>query len=164
MVGACASRMADGCFLPLLCLWSCLVAVMCSPAFCDCRGREHPERPARLTAIMKQLRDTGVLARCQQVPGREASVEELVAVHDPHLVREVQAASLRAAGIRTPAHHKDTTSADQAAGATSGAGQPLDGGPAPPAVDAEMCDQLDALLGGAFLPERVTTRWEVLWW
>lgn len=30
-------------------------------------GRDHPERPARLVAIMARLRETGLLARCKQV-------------------------------------------------------------------------------------------------
>ncbi|KAL6760352.1 hypothetical protein V8C86DRAFT_2433666 [Haematococcus lacustris] len=69
-------------------------------------ARQHPERPARLTAIMDKLRECGLLQRCKLIPGREASLAQLEAVHEPELVQEVQAVcaqlASRAAGCLAP--------------------------------------------------------------
>jgi histone deacetylase 6 len=56
---------------------------------------EHPENPARLAAIEARLRTTGLLSRCGRVPAREASDEEILAVHDPSLVALVESAAAR---------------------------------------------------------------------
>ncbi|MEZ4554282.1 MAG: histone deacetylase [Dehalococcoidia bacterium] len=42
----------------------------------------HTERPERLLAIMEHLDQTGLLGRMRQLPAREATDEELLAVHD----------------------------------------------------------------------------------
>lgn len=118
---------------------------------------------------MRRLHYSGVLARCQQITGREASVEELVAVHDPQLVKEVHAASLKAAaGLKTPsAKCGDATAAEPSASAVEAGQQQQERGKGESAhdegggADAEMAEQLDALFGGAFLPERVSSRWVI---
>lgn len=53
----------------------------------------HPERPDRTAVIMARLAATGLTQRCRRIGCREATTAELTAVHDPQLVREVQAAS-----------------------------------------------------------------------
>ena len=54
-------------------------------------GVPHPERPARLSAILGRLESTGLLARMQRLPERDASDEELLAVHDRGVLETVQA-------------------------------------------------------------------------
>jgi acetoin utilization deacetylase AcuC-like enzyme len=44
--------------------------------------REHPERPARLTAIYTELERRHLVARCVRVPARPATREELLGAHD----------------------------------------------------------------------------------
>jgi histone deacetylase 6 len=52
---------------------------------------EHPEHPGRLEAIRDHLAARGLLDRCQIVPAREASDEELAAVHSRSLIDAVRA-------------------------------------------------------------------------
>jgi len=42
---------------------------------------DHPERPDRLRAIMKRITDDCILQSCVSVPSREATQEEILAVH-----------------------------------------------------------------------------------
>lgn len=42
----------------------------------------HTERPERLLAIMQHLRETGLQERMHELPAREATDDELLAVHD----------------------------------------------------------------------------------
>jgi histone deacetylase 6 len=42
---------------------------------------EHPEHPDRLSAIWARLEEDGLAARCQRIAAREASGEEIEAVH-----------------------------------------------------------------------------------
>ncbi|GFR41478.1 hypothetical protein Agub_g2169, partial [Astrephomene gubernaculifera] len=64
----------------------------------DCKhGRSHPERPERVAAIVARLQATGLLARCLCSQGRDASQEELLAVHDPQLIAAVEKAAQAAA-------------------------------------------------------------------
>jgi histone deacetylase 6 len=51
----------------------------------------HPEHPGRLTAIWGRFQAAGLVARCELVPAREATREELTAVHDPHLIDTIAA-------------------------------------------------------------------------
>jgi acetoin utilization deacetylase AcuC-like enzyme len=62
------------------------------PRFLDHRAPYgHPEHPGRLSAISGRLEKEGLAARCERVAAREASDEELVAIHEPELVRAVDA-------------------------------------------------------------------------
>ena len=56
---------------------------------------EHPENPARLEAIRDHLDREGLLNRCEKVPAREATAEELSAIHTPALIEGVWATSHR---------------------------------------------------------------------
>ena len=51
----------------------------------------HPEHPGRLTAIRARLEKEGLFNHCARVPAREASDQELLAVHDPALIAAVAA-------------------------------------------------------------------------
>ncbi|GIL98910.1 hypothetical protein Vretimale_4234 [Volvox reticuliferus] len=53
------------------------------------QGRSHPERPERVAAIMTRLHGAGLLSRFDRITGREATLQELVAVHDVELVSEL---------------------------------------------------------------------------
>ena len=49
----------------------------------------HPERPARLAEILKQLEMSGLQAACEQVNSREATRDELLRVHSEHHIEQV---------------------------------------------------------------------------
>jgi acetoin utilization deacetylase AcuC-like enzyme len=53
-------------------------------------GTRHPEHPGRLTAIWQRLRAAELVTRCERVPAREATREELRAVHSDHHIRVVE--------------------------------------------------------------------------
>ncbi|GFR41479.1 hypothetical protein Agub_g2170 [Astrephomene gubernaculifera] len=78
-----------------------------TPGSSEDQGRSHPERPERVAAIMTRLQATGLLARFERVTGREATLQELLAVHQPELVSELQAATEAAARLaaREAARH-----------------------------------------------------------
>jgi len=42
---------------------------------------DHPEHPGRLTAIWQRLQEKGLVARCERIPAREATREELERIH-----------------------------------------------------------------------------------
>lgn len=50
----------------------------------------HPERPARLEAIVCHLLGTGVYQRCVPVPCREATDDELLLVHEANVLEVVK--------------------------------------------------------------------------
>ncbi len=54
-------------------------------------GAQHPERPARLAAILERLDATGLLARMERLPERDATDAELLAVHDRRVLDTVEA-------------------------------------------------------------------------
>ncbi len=56
---------------------------------------EHPERSARLSAIESRLHGEGLIARCRRVAAREASREELLAVHSARHIDEIAATAGR---------------------------------------------------------------------
>jgi acetoin utilization deacetylase AcuC-like enzyme len=56
---------------------------------------EHPEHPGRLTAIHGRLEQQGLLARCERVPAREATAQELERIHTPEHVRAIAATASR---------------------------------------------------------------------
>jgi acetoin utilization deacetylase AcuC-like enzyme len=56
---------------------------------------EHPEGPGRLRAIRDHLVEEGLFERCRRVDAREATDEELEAVHTRDLIDTVRATSRR---------------------------------------------------------------------
>jgi histone deacetylase 6 len=57
---------------------------------------EHPENPGRLAAIWSRLNADGLADRCRRVPAREATREELLAVHTPEHLDRIAATAERA--------------------------------------------------------------------
>ncbi len=56
---------------------------------------DHPEHPGRLKAIHDHLIDEGLFQRCRWIEAREATAEELKAVHTQSLIDAVRATSRR---------------------------------------------------------------------
>ncbi|KAJ9508999.1 hypothetical protein QJQ45_001447 [Haematococcus lacustris] len=73
-----------------------------------------PERPERLQAILTRLEAMGLTSRCRIMPAREATQQELKAVHSPGLLQALSAASALAAAATAPAH--DSSSGGSAKG------------------------------------------------
>lgn len=61
-----------------------------SPTFLQHVTGEHPEKPARLTSILKKLADEGLDRRCTAPAWEPATVERLARVHSAEHVREVR--------------------------------------------------------------------------
>ena len=91
----------------------------------------HPERPARLAAIVERLEATGLIARMERLPDRDASDEELLAVHDRGVLETVEARHAVGGGwidADTFIGESSRAAARRAAGATLAAtGAVLDG-------------------------------------
>ncbi|GLI68719.1 hypothetical protein VaNZ11_013205, partial [Volvox africanus] len=97
-----------------------------SPGLSHDQGRSHPERPERVAAIMTRLHGAGLLSRFDRITGREATLQELVAVHDVDLVSELNARTEEAARMA------------QVAAARQGAGGPAAG---PGGDDSDMGEE-----------------------
>ena len=57
---------------------------------------DYPEHPGRLSAIRDRLIEDGLFARCRRVPAREATSDELLAIHTPAHVARIDATASRA--------------------------------------------------------------------
>jgi acetoin utilization deacetylase AcuC-like enzyme len=63
-------------------------ALLADPIFREhLAGREHPERPERFDAVMRGLKQAGLLERLARVDGRAATEEELLLCHTPEYLR-----------------------------------------------------------------------------
>ncbi len=62
----------------------------------------HPERPERLTAILRHLERTGYSETCPWGQVREATNEELLRVHEPVYIRQLEALEARGGGSLDP--------------------------------------------------------------
>ena len=60
----------------------------------------HPERPERLTAIVEELRQTGLLQSLDQLTPRSATEEELALAHDPSYVALVNREASQVRGLQ----------------------------------------------------------------
>ncbi len=68
-------------------------AVVFTPKYLDHRtGLGHPESPARLRVIMRELRNSGLLeiGKCSLVEPEPAGIEDLELVHEPDYIQLVQ--------------------------------------------------------------------------
>jgi acetoin utilization deacetylase AcuC-like enzyme len=61
-------------------------------------GRRHPEEPARLTAIIRHLETTGMLADLVQAEPTEPSLDWLALAHTPEYIKAIEHACTR--GVR----------------------------------------------------------------
>ncbi|KAH9315229.1 hypothetical protein KI387_023856, partial [Taxus chinensis] len=57
------------------------------------RGKEHPEHPHRIKVIWDKLCSAGLVQRCVRVNAREASYDELAAVHSRNHVQLITSIS-----------------------------------------------------------------------
>ena len=69
------------------------------PTHTDHVAPRHPERPARLEAIVAQLEERGLHGRLLERPPRDATDEELRTVHDTALLAAVERAAARGASL-----------------------------------------------------------------
>ena len=84
---------------------------------------EHPEHPGRLTAIWNRLVSDRLVPRCRRIPAREATRQELLAIHTEEHIDRVAATALRDRAQLDP----DTyTSRDSARAALLAAGGLVD--------------------------------------
>ena len=84
---------------------------------------EHPEHPGRLSAIWNRLVSDRLVPRCRRIPAREATRDELLAVHTEEHIDRVAATALRDRAQLDP----DTyTSRDSARAALLAAGGLVD--------------------------------------
>jgi acetoin utilization deacetylase AcuC-like enzyme len=81
----------------------------------------HPESPGRLTAILRGLERSGLLARMRAVPVRPASRDELLAVHDAALLSELESPGARYLDPDTYRSERSWEAAVAAAGAVCAA-------------------------------------------
>ncbi|MXZ63334.1 MAG: hypothetical protein F4Y98_07005, partial [Chloroflexi bacterium] len=65
-------------------------------------GVQHPERSDRLASILQQLDTTGLLDRMDHLPERDATDEELLAVHTRDLLVTVDAPAAAGGGWADP--------------------------------------------------------------
>ena len=68
-------------------------AYVYDPLYLEHDEPQHPENKRRLEQTMRLLQDSGLLQRLQAIPARDASTEEITAVHSPDYVRRLRAIS-----------------------------------------------------------------------
>lgn len=81
---------------------------------------DHPEHPGRLAAIWNRLEADGLGARCRRVPARDATREELLAVHTSDHVDQVEATARREYAQLDPDTYTSRASAEAAKLAAGG--------------------------------------------
>lgn len=81
---------------------------------------EHPENPERLAAIWARLDGAGIARRCLRVRAREATREELLAVHTPEHLERIEATALLEYGQLDPDTYTSRRSAEVARLAAGG--------------------------------------------
>jgi histone deacetylase 6 len=81
---------------------------------------DHPEHPGRLSAIWQRLSEDGLAARCLQVAAREATREELLAIHTPEHVDRIDATAQRNFAQLDPDTYTSRDSAEAARLAAGG--------------------------------------------
>ena len=88
-------------------------------------GRSHPERPERLTAIVRRLEQSGLMARLTRLDPRPADPQWLLAVHSAEHVEKIKRGCERGAGfvdsMDTPVSRQSCEAALAAAGGVLGA-------------------------------------------
>jgi len=83
-------------------------------------GRSHPERPERLTAIVRRLEQSGLMARLTRLDPQPADPQWLLAVHSAEHVEKIRRGCERGAGfvdsMDTPVSRQSCEAALAAAG------------------------------------------------
>ena len=81
---------------------------------------DHPEHPGRLSAIWNRLEDDGLVPRCRRIAARDATREELLAVHTSDHIDRVEATARREYSQLDPDTYTSRRSADAARLAAGG--------------------------------------------
>lgn len=77
-------------------------AYVYDPLYLQHNEPTHPENSRRLERTLQHLQEIGLLERLQDLPARDASVEEVAAVHRPGYIEEIRAASAGQQGWLDP--------------------------------------------------------------
>lgn len=86
------------------------------------KGSPHPERPDRIRAVVARLMTTGLKDQCRRIPCREATHDELFAVHAKSLVYRIsQISSFRGELKRREAEQLSSDAGSSIASLGSGA-------------------------------------------
>ncbi len=112
------------------------VGIVTHPAYLEHEmGRQHPESPERLRAIVSRLESSGTLSRLTRIPPRPAGKEWITRIHDPAYVQRLE----------TMAPHEGYASLDADTALSPGSlpAASLAVGGALAAVDAVMDDRVD---------------------
>ena len=76
------------------------VGLVLDPVFADHdTGPGHPERPERVLAVVRRLRDSGIAGRCVRVEPEEIDEASIALVHDPGYVRSARETCESGAGF-----------------------------------------------------------------
>ena len=97
------------------------LGLVTDPLFLEHASPGNPERPARLTAILEQLERTGLRARMRELTPRDATDEELLAVHARAAIEHLDSVAAGGGGWLDPDTYVTPTSpaaARRAVGAT----------------------------------------------
>jgi acetoin utilization deacetylase AcuC-like enzyme len=109
--------------------------LVCDPAYREHHtGPGHPERPARVDAVIQGLHRAGLLERCRVIPPRPATEAELLRCHTPTYLERVR--QDMAAGL------DQLSTGDTAIGPGSEAVARLAAGGLLAAVDAVMAEEV----------------------
>ena len=107
------------------------------PIYLEHRTGEHPERPERLMAIMDALRDEGALGLLTSIRPRDATRDEVLAVHTAALIDRIEKVAHTGGGYLDPDTIVSPRSFDAALMAAGGAIA---------AVEAVMSGEVDAAM------------------
>ncbi|HYF00943.1 MAG TPA: histone deacetylase [Planctomycetota bacterium] len=105
-----------------------MTLLVTDPIFLQHVAPHHPERPERLVAILERFRVCGLLRLLDPLPARDATAEELAAVHDPAYVARVRDTAERGGGwfdADTYVTERSWDAAVRAAGGTLAAAEAL---------------------------------------
>ncbi len=112
------------------------VGIVTHPAYLDHEmGRQHPESPERLRAIVARLESTGTMSKLTRIPPRKAEREWITRIHDPAYVQRLE--------DRAPSMGYASLDLDTALSPGSLPAASLAVGGALAAVDAVMASQVD---------------------
>jgi len=77
-------------------------AIYYDPVFLEHETGAHPERPERLVGIVERLKAAGIWDRCEHPHVRQATVDEITAVHSPRLVERIARLAASGGGFYDP--------------------------------------------------------------
>ncbi len=97
------------------------------PLYLEHDSTTHPENRRRLEQTLNHLREVGLLPRLQSIASRDASLEELSAVHDPSYIVRVQRVAESGGGWLDPDTYVGLRSYDAAVRAAGGLLAALEG-------------------------------------